>query len=142
LLAVVALTVSCGREVITADAGPTTTDTPATQPSVQPDARLRQPTDFVGTIVEIDRRLGRGEIVGSMLVQASTVEPVGHLGDRAALTVATDTVVGLCGPGDERVYGELSDLEVGQTVAVWVDGPVAESYPVQARAAAIALSCG
>ena len=35
--------------------------------------------------------------------------------------------------------GAVSDLVAGARVAVWFDGPVAESYPVQAKAGAVQI---
>jgi hypothetical protein len=35
--------------------------------------------------------------------------------------------------------GDAGDLRRGEAVTVWFDGPVAESYPVQAKAGAIRI---
>lgn len=42
-------------------------------------------------------------------------------------------------PAGELEGAGLSDVQVGDTVEVYVEGPVAESCPVQARASAVVL---
>ena len=50
---------------------------------------------------------------------------------------------GSTGRPTRHVPGSFGDLVPGQAVSVWVDGPVAESYPVQATASALAVvGCG
>jgi len=58
------------------------------------------------------------DIAGSFVVESDD-------GDQGSLTVDGDTDLG------EVAF---DDLEVGQTVSVWVSGPIAESFPWQARA--------
>ena len=84
------------------------------------------------------------DIEGTILVEASPGEPVGGLGDKASLTISRrTTAIWICGPTDALVPGSFGDLVPGQAVSAWVDGPVAESYPVQATAAALAVvGCG
>ena len=75
------------------------------------------------------------DIEGTILVEASRGEPVGGLGDKASLTIRRrTTAIWICGPTDALVPGSFGDLVPGQAVSAWVDGPVAESYPVQATA--------
>jgi hypothetical protein len=79
-------------------------------------------------------------IEGSILVEAPPDGAVGGLGDRASLTVRRDeTAIWVCGPTGQVAEGSFGDLSNGATVSVWVDGPVAESYPVQATATALAV---
>ena len=55
--------------------------------------------------------------------------------DRASVTVASDTEV-FSADGSEV---EAARLAEGQRVEAWFTGPVAESYPVQATAAAVKI---
>ena len=84
------------------------------------------------------------DIEGTILVEASRGEPVGGLGDKASLTIRRrTTAIWICGLTDALVPGSFGDLVPGQAVSAWVDGPVAESYPVQATASALAVvGCG
>jgi hypothetical protein len=84
------------------------------------------------------------DIEGTILVEASRGEPVGGLGDKASLTITRrTTAIWMCGPTDALIPGSFGDLVPGQAVSAWVDGPVAESYPVQATASALAVvGCG
>src|SRR5678815_3684995 len=80
------------------------------------------------------------DIDGTILVEASRGEPVGGLGDKASLKITRrTTAIWICGPTDALVPGSIGDLVPGQSVSAWVDGPVAESYPVQATASALAV---
>jgi hypothetical protein len=128
---------SCGTErASTGTTGPTHPATTVQAPqSGKP--RTYKP-DFVGTITS----MAQGRPV-RMLVEASRSEPVGALGDKASLRVDGVTQIWTCGPTGP-VAGKVDDLTVGETVSVWVDGPVAESYPVQATASAIHIgpACG
>jgi hypothetical protein len=45
-------------------------------------------------------------------------------------------------PAGELRGAALSDVQVGDTVEVYVEGPVAESCPVQAKASAVVLVSG
>ena len=84
------------------------------------------------------------DIEGTILVEASRGEPVGGLGDKASLTTADARPP--FGSADRPT--RLSLVRLGtwcpaKPVSAWVDGPVAESYPVQATAAALAVvGCG
>jgi hypothetical protein len=49
-----------------------------------------------------------------------------------------DTVV-LRRDGDDHVAASIDDVQVGDRVDVWVDGPVAESHPAQAHAAVVVV---
>jgi hypothetical protein len=84
------------------------------------------------------------DIEGTILVEVSRGEPVGGLGDKASLTIRRrTTAIWTCGPTDALVPGSFEDLAPGQAVSAWVDGPIAESYPVQATASALAVGgCG
>lgn len=59
-------------------------------------------------------------------------------GNKAVLTVTADTtVVQEVGGGYEPIT--FDQLAEGQRVAVWVSGPVRESFPVQATADAVVI---
>jgi hypothetical protein len=133
----VAMLVGCGSD------RETTTSSPGASTSSSTPTMGRLPTrdpDIGGTITSLTA--GTGDQAGSLLVEApgGAVDPYTY--DRASLTVPADAPIGTCGPGDGREYGSFGDLTVGSYVVAWIDGPVAESYPVQATAAAVALVCG
>ena len=69
----------------------------------------------------------------SVLVVAESPQPGGS--DRAALRVHAGTRV-LWASGAPASPG---DLRKGQLVRAWFDGPVMESYPVQASAGAVVI---
>jgi Protein of unknown function (DUF3221) len=129
----------CGDETVSTGGGgsPTTTITSAQGPP------SRDP-DLVGRIISLAPAVPGRDIEGTILVEASRGAPVGGLGDKASLTIRRNqTAIWVCGPGDESAAGSFEDLATGGSVSVWVDGPVAESYPVQATASALAAgSCG
>lgn len=58
--------------------------------------------------------------------------------DKASVTVRDDTEVWRR-EGDKWRRGEIGDLARAKRVEAWFTGPVAESYPVQATARAIAV---
>lgn len=132
----VAMLVGCGSDPATVSSSETRTSS-----STPPMSRFptRDP-DIGGTITSLIA--GSGDRSGSLLVEAPTGALEGYDYDRASLTVPNDAPIGTCGPGDGREYGSFADLTVGSYVVAWIDGPVAESYPVQATAAAVALVCG
>lgn len=84
---------------------------------------------ITGTIT----RVGSGG--STILVEERPQEPSG--GAKAAVTVTS--VTRIWGPSGNTVRLSPADLRVGAVVRVWFDGPVAESYPVQGKAADIAL---
>jgi hypothetical protein len=132
-----AMIVGCGsdRDDVTSSSGTSTSSSISA-----PDRLPTRDPDIGGTITSLST--GTGDRAGSLLVEA----PAGAVGpytyDRASLTVPAEAPIGTCGPGDGREYGSFDDLTVGSYVVAWIDGPVAESYPVQATAAAVALVCG
>jgi len=64
-------------------------------------------------------------------------EATGVVGPLAA-RVDEDTAV-VRRRGDRHEPADLGEVRVGDTVEVWVDGPVAESSPAQAHAAFVVL---
>jgi hypothetical protein len=83
------------------------------------------------------------DIAGTILVEASPNATLSGLGDRASLTVRTgETTIWLCESPGQAVEGSFDDLATGAAVSAWVDGPIAESYPVQATATVLAVGSG
>jgi hypothetical protein len=80
----------------------------------------------------IDGRITARE-AASVMVVASAPSPGGY--DRASVRIDAATQV-LRADG-ERVSADA--LAVGQSVRAWFDGPVMESYPVQAHAGTIVI---
>lgn len=85
---------------------------------------------ITGTITGLERA---GERIGLALIEENPHELVGSA--KAALRVEQGTLI-VTAAGTR---GDFNDLREGRRVRAWVIGPVAESYPVQARAQAIAL---
>lgn len=99
--------------------------------SPSPTAPPAVPADITGTIHD----LSRNEATGLPLLLVVDDGAIPGAPDRAWVTVTPDTVVWLLKGG----RGSAADLGAGQMVSVWFDGPVAESYPVQARAGVIRI---
>ena len=88
--------------------------------------------DIRGAITSISD--GSGDVIGSVLIE----EGQGTTYDKAAVRVESDTRI-LRGAGNATAEVTFADLQVGQTVEAWFTGPVAESYPVQAKASQIVI---
>jgi len=65
------------------------------------------------------------------------IEGSGTIGDKAAITVGPSTLVRRQIKDGSVTDATFADLSAGMRVRAWVDGPVAESYPVQATASAV-----
>ena len=104
---------------------------PTAQPASSATAPPPIPADITGTIHDLTTAPGTGLPV--LLV----VDDGGIRGaaDRATVTVTATTVIWMLKGGQ----GTPADLGAGQMVSVWFDGPVAESYPVQAKAGVIRI---
>ncbi len=85
---------------------------------------------IAGRITSVNRA---GERIGSIRVEEQPAQASGSA--KAVATVTQGTVV-LRGVTEPR---DVNDLRVGQWVRVWFDGPVMESYPVQATAGTIVI---
>ncbi len=91
-------------------------------------------SDIQGTIKEISY-VDNALLEGSLLVQ---LEEWNATSDKFYITVPTGTP--LYGYDNHELKQiAFGDLQTGQIVEVWFDGPVAESYPAQARAKQILL---
>jgi hypothetical protein len=99
--------------------------------SPSPTAPPAVPADITGTIHDLTRNDATG--LPLLLVVDDGAMPGAP--DRAWVTVTPDTIVWMLKGG----RGSAADLGAGQMVSVWFDGPVAESYPVQAKAGVIRI---
>jgi hypothetical protein len=79
-----------------------------------------------------------GAFAGTILVEGSKDAPGASL-DKASLTVAGSVPVLLVRKDGTVEAASFADLRVGTKVEAWVDGPVRESYPVQADASCVAI---
>ena len=79
---------------------------------------------------------GSGDTLVTILIEGKVEPDTGY--DKASLRVAKDTEVFRL-QGADQVEAEWSDLAEGQKVEAWFEGPVAESYPVQAKAGRIVI---
>jgi len=89
--------------------------------------------DLTGRIDTVQQVL-QGEKLGLILINS----PGDRTSDKYVLTVTTETSI-------QRQVGQTlepvicSDLQAGQTIKVWLSGPVRESYPAQADAKKIVI---
>lgn len=90
----------------------------------------RTPASIIGQITSVNRA---GEKIGSIRVEEQPGDSAGSAKAVARIGQATP-VFGLGGRTED-----FNALKVGQWVRVWFTGPVAESYPVQANASAVAI---
>ena len=101
------------------------------QPAPSATAPPSIPAGITGTIHQLTRDADSGQTVILVVDDGAIQGAV----DRASVKVTSDTVVWMLKGGT----GTAADLGPGQMVSVWFDGPVAESYPVQATAADIRI---
>lgn len=92
-----------------------------------------EPVGIVGAITSIDRVDQEG-VWGSLLVEGGE-QPPGAASDKASIRITEKTLIARDGR-----WMAPDDLEVGATVRVWFEGPVAESYPVQGTASFIEVA--
>ncbi len=93
--------------------------------------------DFTGQISEI-QRIGRGDVLGQVLVEARVVREGTERVDKYMVTVKDETLI-FEGDGGDRRPATFEALAIGQRVQVWFSGPVKESYPAQVDAAQIVI---
>jgi hypothetical protein len=74
------------------------------------------------------------DVLGTVLVEA---QPGVWEGEKISLRVDSATVLRRGSPGEDPL--SFGDLAEGDSVSVWVSGPVADSYPQQGRADAIVV---
>ncbi|HXG68637.1 MAG TPA: hypothetical protein VNO70_26310 [Blastocatellia bacterium] len=90
--------------------------------------------DIRGVVTLIDQ--GAGEVLASVLIEGE--QEADTRVDKARVTVTTATKLFLQ-QGEERRAAGLEELRQGRRVEARFDGPVRESYPVQARAGEILI---
>jgi len=93
----------------------------------------RRPADITGPVATV---IDAGDGVGTVLIE----EGRGSV-DAASIRVSAGTVVLEADGGGWR-RATLGAITEGARVRAWFIGPVAESYPVQATAAVIAIEGG
>lgn len=74
---------------------------------------------------------------GSMLVEENPGQP--NTGRKIVFRLEQDTIVAER-VGDDIQARAQGDLQVGQRVAAWATGALAESYPEQGSASAVVIS--
>lgn len=90
--------------------------------------------DIRGVITDISD--GSGDVIGSVRIEGAIDADTEY--DKAVVRVESDTRI-LRQAGNATQEVTFSNLAVGQTVEAWFTGPVAESYPVQAKASQIVI---
>jgi len=90
--------------------------------------------DIRGAITSISD--GSGDVIGSVRIEGVIEEATSY--DKAVVRVESDTRI-YRQVGNAMMEATFADLAVGQTVVAWFTGPVAESYPVQVKAAQIVI---
>jgi hypothetical protein len=86
--------------------------------------------DIAGVVTALD--ITRG----SMLIEEDPSQTSGS--DKASVSVGSSTQF-FARSGGALSNAALADVRIGQRVEAWFDGPVAESYPVQAKARTIVI---
>lgn len=91
--------------------------------------------DVRGVITSISA--GSGDVLGSVRIEGAIDQDTEY--DKAVVRVEDDTKI-YRQSGEQLTEATFADLAVGQTVEAWFTGPVAESYPVQAKASQIVIT--
>ena len=117
----------CGGATAAQPASPSPSASP---PTASPSAPPVAPGDITGVVRDL-----RLSTMGPPVLLVVADSPAAGQVDRAWVTVTPATEVWTV----TGRRGDASDLKEGESVAVWFDGPVAESYPVQAKAGAIRI---
>lgn len=87
------------------------------------------PPSIEGRVTAVNRS---GERIGSIRVEANPADNSGS--DKAVVRILQTTRLLRAG-----ARGDFNDLKTGDWVRVWFDGPVAESYPVQAKGGTVVV---
>jgi hypothetical protein len=98
-----------------------------------PDEPVTTEPDFTGFITDITT-IGNNDVVGSIAAESHADKIV----DKYVITVRDSTSL-FRQDGDKYTEISFDDLEKRQTVRVWFDGPVMESFPMQATALQIVV---
>lgn len=129
-LAALAALALLGAAVVGGCGGATAAQPASPSPSAPPSGVA----DITGVVRDVTPGGDAGTAVLLVVADPDVVSSV----DRASVRVTTQTAV-WAPPGADVAAPTLDDLAVGQRVAVWFTGPVAESYPVQATAGAVQI---
>jgi hypothetical protein len=89
-----------------------------------------------GSIASLEAAQNGGDVLGTMLVQGAIEEDTEY--DQASVRITRSTKI-VAGEGYGASSATFEDLVVGRRVEVAFEGPVAESYPVQATAAQVTI---
>jgi hypothetical protein len=106
------------------------------EPSLPRSASLVVPGDaasIIGDVTEVEGGAGRRVRI---LVEQIPTRSAGH---PIAWIAITDRTRILARSGAETSRASLAEVAVGTRVWVWFDGPVAESFPVQAQAGTLLI---
>ncbi|HUF53448.1 MAG TPA: DUF3221 domain-containing protein [Dehalococcoidia bacterium] len=87
-----------------------------------------------GIITELNE--GQGDIIGTIRIEGRITSETEF--DAASLRIEEDTDA-FRSVASELQDASFLDLAFGQAVEAWVTGPVAESYPIQAKAARVVI---
>ncbi|MFC2004830.1 protease inhibitor I42 family protein [Chloroflexota bacterium] len=94
----------------------------------------RDESDIVGIITEIEV-VGGADVKGRILVE---LDIPNNTSDKFWVTITNNTQL-FTYNGQDQEAEDFATLSNGQTVEVWFDGPVAESYPAQVTAGQVLL---
>jgi hypothetical protein len=117
----------CGGATTAQPASPSPSASP---PTASPSAPPAAPGDFTGAVRDL-----RWSTTGPRVLLVVADDPATGQVGRAWVTVMPATAVWTV----KGRRGDAGDLKRGEVVAVWFAGPVAESYPAQAKAGAIRI---
>ncbi len=92
--------------------------------------------DVRGVITRVQTVGAEGEQLGAILVEENPSDSSGSAKDYVTITTATRIFTA---QGNERHRASFDELRYGRRVEAWYTGPVAESYPRQARARVIVM---
>jgi hypothetical protein len=106
------------------------------EPSLPRSASLSVPGDAASIIGDVTEVEGGGGRRVRILVEQIPTRSAGH---PIAWIAVTDGTRILARSGGETSRASLADVAVGTRVWVWFEGPVAESFPVQAQAGTLLI---
>ena len=84
--------------------------------------------------VVTEKNAGASDNLGTILVKGEIEQDTDY--DYASVRLTTDTAI-FRSEGGELAAAAFDDITIGSRVEAWFEGPVAESYPVQATAGQI-----
>ena len=96
------------------------------------DAAPNGPSSIRGTITNVSPLAG----LGTVMVEERPQDQAGSAKASVTLNAATRIYRGRVSASTKASFG---DLQKGQLIEVWFDGPVLTSYPVQATASVIVI---